>query len=157
MRQTGLPSRLYISYFRKPLIWSILDYILLLMIFPLWCVTLCLSAHRHRNSKMCLSRFVPIRKLVCLNNKTYLSKSLNVFVPSVKCIGSNCKTYLSWLQNIFAPTAKCICPDCKSMIFPLSGVCPCVLELYRHRKGSSRKLLMLGSKVHGQVAKDKTK
>ena len=32
MRQAGLPSMLHISYFRKPLIWSISDYILLLMI-----------------------------------------------------------------------------------------------------------------------------
>ena len=82
-----------------------------------------------------------------------LSQMENVFVPIVKCICPNCQMYLSRFQMCLSQFVKCICPNCSMRIFPLSNVCPCVLELYRQRKGSSRKLLMLGSKVHGQVAR----
>ena len=114
--------------------------------------------------------FVPIAKWICLNCKIHLSQLQNVFVPIAKWICPNCKIYLSHLQivfvpiakcicpklqNVFVPISKCICPNCKMMIFPLSGVCPGVLELHRQRKGSSRKLFLLGSKVHRQVARQK--
>ena len=111
---------LLVNYFR---IWRILDDILLLMIFPPWCVPLCSSAPQTAelpNVFVQISNVsLPNGKCICPNCKMYLSQLSNVFVqisnvsvPNGKYICPNCQMYLSQLQHEDLPTLQCVslCP-----------------------------------------------